>query len=130
MEQVIDAANLRELVAEKGFQYECGENGNKLSGGERQRIAIARCLLLNVPIMLMDEATSALDSNTAYEIEKTILNLESKTRIVVTHKYNRDLLKEYDEIIVMKKGAVAERGTFDELINKKEEFWNLYSLAE
>lgn len=130
VEQVIDAANLRELVAEKGFQYECGENGNKLSGGERQRIAIARCLLLNVPIMLMDEATSALDSNTAYEIEKTILNLESKTRIVVTHKYNRDLLKEYDEIIVMKKGAVAERGTFDELINKKEEFWNLYSLAE
>lgn len=130
VERVVDAANLRELVTEKGLQYECGENGNKLSGGERQRIAIARCLLLNVPIMLMDEATSALDSNTAYEIEKTILNLESKTRIVVTHKYNKELLKEYDEIIVMKKGVIAERGTFDELIDKKAEFWRLYSLAE
>ena len=130
VERVVDAANLRELVTEKGLQYECGENGNKLSGGERQRIAIERCLLLNVPIMLMDEATSALDSNTAYEIEKTILNLESKTRIVVTHKYNKELLKEYDEIIVMKKGVIAERGTFDELIDKKAEFWRLYSLAE
>lgn len=130
VERVIDAANLRELVTEKGLQYECGENGNKLSGGERQRIAIARCLLLNVPIMLMDEAISALDTNTAHEIEKTILNLKSKTRIVVTHKYNRALLREYDEIIVMKKGVIAERGTFDELIEKKTEFWNLYSLAE
>lgn len=128
VERVIDAANLRKLVNEKGNDYKCGENGNKLSGGERQRIAIARSLLLNVPLLLMDEATSSLDAQTAYDIENTILGLEDRLCIIVTHRYNKDALAKYDKILVMKKGRLVECGTFDELIANKNEFWKLYSL--
>ena len=76
----------------------------------------------------MDEGTSALDSKTAFEIEDTLLNIKDLTVITVTHKLIEGILNRYDEIIVMDNGKVIESGSFNELINKRGEFYNLYSI--
>lgn len=115
-------------ILPKGLDSKIGENGNNLSGGQKQRVAIARSLIQNTPILLLDEGTSALDSKTAFEIEDTLLNIEDLTVITVTHKLIDSILKRYDEIIVMDNGNVVEKGSFDELINNKKEFYNLYTI--
>lgn len=126
----VERAGLTNLLSERGKDYRCGENGVGLSGGERQRISIARSLLRNTPVLLMDEATAALDSVTAHSITNSILDIEELTRIIVTHKLEEILLKKYDEIIVIRNGTVFERGSFSELMNKKEYFYSLYMVSQ
>lgn len=130
LEEALENSGVREFlsVLPKGVDSEIGENGNNLSGGQKQRVAIARSLIQNTPILLLDEGTSALDSKTAFEIEDTLLNIEDLTVITVTHKLIDSILKRYDEIIVMDNGNVVEKGSFDELINNKKEFYNLYTI--
>lgn len=130
--KVAKKAGLEALIKSlpKGLYEDVGENGCKLSGGEKQRIAIARALLKNSSIMLLDESTSALDNETAYSIEKSILELESITSIVITHKLMEDMLVNYDEILVMKDGVIVESGDFYSLIDKKGYFYSLYNVAE
>lgn len=111
---------------EDGIDSLVGENGNKLSGGEKQRVAIARALINETKILILDESTSALDNETAYSLEKSLLSLENLTMIVVTHKLIKNLLTDYDEIIVMKDGMVIEKGSFEELIETKGYFYSLY----
>lgn len=103
------------------------ENGKNFSGGEKQRIAIARALIRNTPILLIDEATSSLDNINRYNIEKTILNLPDITSICITHNINKELMKMYDEIIVLDQGAIVEVGKYADLINQKGYFFNLIS---
>ena len=113
-----------------GKNSSVGENGSNLSGGEKQRVSIARALIKNTPIILLDEATASLDAETSYEIENSLLNIDGLTSLVVTHKLNPELLKKYDKIIVLESGEVVEIGNFEELIEKKEFFYSLYSLEK
>lgn len=110
-----------------GIDHEIQENGKNFSGGELQRIALARLFLRKKTAAFLDEITSGLDNATAYEIEKRLLE-EDMTIISVTHRYNKALMQKYDEIIVMDAGRIAERGSFDELMKKEGEFFNLYKV--
>lgn len=134
-EQILKAAEDAGLLKfikslDKGIDEKIGENGGRLSGGEKQRIAIARALIKNSSILLLDEGTSALDNETAYNIEKSILSLKDITSIVVTHKLMGEVLKRYDEIIVVKDGKIIEKGNFSELLANKAYFYSLYTLSE
>lgn len=113
-----------------GKNTSVGENGSNLSGGEKQRVSIARALIKNTPIILLDEATASLDAETSFEIENSLLNIEALTSLVVTHKLNPELLKKYDKIVVLEKGEVVEIGSFEELMEKKEFFYSLFSLEK
>ena len=128
VDRAIEGAGLTQLIAARGEDYLCGENGCNLSGGERQRISIARCLLRKTPVLLADEATAALDRESAGHVCNSILSLSELTRIVVTHALDAPLLRRYDRILAFKDGRVAEEGTFDELMEKKGCFYSLYTL--
>ncbi len=129
VETAVKRSGLSELVAQRGEDYRCGENGVNLSGGERQRVSIARALLRGTPVLLLDEATAALDNQTAFEVTDAILHLDGLTRIVVTHRLDEALMDQYDEIIVLKDGRVREAGTYRQLMEKKEFFYSLFTLA-
>ena len=125
----VKRSGLSLLVAERGTDYRCGENGVGLSGGERQRISIARALLRGTPVLMLDEATASLDNQTAFGVTDAILHLDGLTRIVVTHRLDEALMKQYDQILVMKDGRLLEQGTFQELMAAKEYFYSLFTLA-
>lgn len=123
-------SNLSQLVLDRGEDYNCGENGNKLSGGEKQRISIARSMLRNASVFLLDEATSALDNENSCQIIEEILGIDHTIKIVVTHKLSFALLNKFDEIIVLKNGKVIEQGSFEELMDKKEYFYAMFTLEQ
>lgn len=105
------------------------EDGENLSGGERQRIAIARLILHNSQVFLLDEFTSNLDLQTSLAIENNILTLQDKIIINVTHKIIPELLKKYDEILVMNEGEIIERGSYHDLVDNKGYFFSLTCLS-
>ena len=123
-------AGLESLLAARGADTPCGENGSSLSGGERQRISIARCLLQSTPVLLADEATASLDSATAFEIASSILSLDGITRILVTHRLEEPLLRRFDEILVLKDGRLTEHGSFDSLMENKAYFYSLFTISQ
>ena len=129
VDSAVARAGLKELLAERGEDYRCGENGSGLSGGERQRVSIARALLRGTPVLLLDEATAALDSQTARDVTAAILDLEGLTRLVVTHRLEAAELARYDEIFVLRGGTLAEQGTFAQLMDRKGYFYSLYTVA-
>lgn len=130
LDNVIRKAHLKELIMERGEDYLCGENGKGLSGGEKQRVSIARSLLRKSSVLLVDEATAALDARTAHQVSDNILDLSDMTRIVVTHTLEEAQMKRYDEIIVLKNGQITEKGSFDELMAKKEYFYALFTVEQ
>ena len=97
------------------YQTEVGERGVKLSGGQKQRISVARMFLKNPPILILDEATSALDTVTEYDIQKSFDELaEGRTTLIIAHRLST--VRNADEIIVIDKSGIRERGSHDELI--------------
>lgn len=114
----------------EGLNTSVGENGKNLSGGQKQRVAIARALIQQMPILMLDEGTSALDLQTAYDIEKTLLDIDELTIITITHKLNEEILSHYDEIIVMEQGQIVEAGSFNKLLNAQGAFYELYTLKQ
>ncbi len=130
VDRAIVLSGLSELIAARGEDYLCGENGSGLSGGEKQRISIARSLLRKSQVLLADEATAALDAETACQVAGSILDLAGMLRIVVTHSLDEALLRRYDCILAMKNGRIVERGRFDELMQRRSYFYSLYTVAQ
>lgn len=128
--QAVRRAQLESLLADRSEGYLCGENGSGLSGGEKQRISIARSLLKHASVLLADEATAALDAQTAHQVTDDILSLTGVTRIVVTHTLEQAALRQYDGILVLKDGRIAETGSFDELMERKGYFYALYTVSQ
>lgn len=119
-EQIINAAKIANassfiLQKEDGYNTTIGERGNKLSGGEKQRVTIARAVLKNPPILILDEATSSLDTESEKLVQDAINNLmNNRTSIVIAHRLST--IRHADEIIVLQKGKIVERGTHATLL--------------
>ncbi|MFC4721270.1 ABC transporter ATP-binding protein [Geojedonia litorea] len=119
-DEVIEAlkiANAWEFVKElpKGIETNIGDSGNKLSGGQKQRLSIARAVLKNPPIMILDEATSALDTESERLVQVALENMmKNRTSIVIAHRLST--IQNADEIVVMQKGEIVEKGTHNQLL--------------
>ena len=107
----------------EGVLQKVGENGSNLSGGQRQRVAVARALIRKNPILILDEGTSSIDTQTAYEIENSLLAIGDLTLITITHNLQVELLEKYDQIIYMEDGFIKEIGNLQELMAKQGEFY-------
>ena len=107
------------------YQTEVGERGVKLSGGQKQRISIARLFLKNPPILILDEATSALDTVTEYDIQKSFDELsEGRTTLIIAHRLST--VRNADEIVVIDKLGIRERGSHDELVRQNGLYATFY----
>jgi ATP-binding cassette subfamily B protein len=117
IEAAARAAKIHEFIQSlpEGYETAVGERGLKLSGGEKQRVGIARTLLKDPPILLLDEATSALDTETEREIQEE-LKMMGQGRTVITIAHRLSTVVDSDQIIVLEKGEIAERGTHEELL--------------
>ena len=114
------------MAMPQGFDTYVGERGTMLSGGQKQRISIARVFLKNPSILILDEATSALDNATEMLIQQSLSELaKGRTCIIVAHRLST--IKNADEIIVLTKDGIEERGTHDELIAQHGKYYQLYT---
>jgi subfamily B ATP-binding cassette protein MsbA len=132
IEQVIEAAkiaNAHDFISQmpEGYYQNIGDRGGKLSGGQRQRMSIARAVLKNPPILILDEATSALDTESERLVQDALNKLmQNRTSVVIAHRLST--IQHADEIIVMEKGEIVERGKHSELIEKAGVYRKLYDL--
>ena len=131
-EEVIEAlkiANAWEFVKNlpKGIETNIGDSGNKLSGGQKQRLSIARAVLKSPPIMILDEATSALDTESERLVQVALENMmKNRTSIVIAHRLST--IQNADEIVVLNKGEIVEKGKHQELIAKKGVYQKLVEM--
>jgi len=124
-------ANAHLFIEKKEFGYDTniGDRGMKLSGGERQRLTIARAVLKNPPILILDEATSSLDTESERLVQDAINNLmENRTSVVIAHRLST--IRHADEIIVLRKGEIVERGTHNGLIQQDGFYKRLVDMQE
>lgn len=124
-------ANAHLFIEKKEFGYDTniGDRGMKLSGGERQRLTIARAVLKNPPILILDEATSSLDTESERLVQDAINNLmENRTSVVIAHRLST--IRHADEIIVLRKGEIVERGTHSGLIQQDGFYKRLVDMQE
>ncbi|WP_438435249.1 ABC transporter ATP-binding protein [Gorillibacterium sp. sgz500922] len=129
VQQAVEMANLQDVIDSlpQGLDTRVGEHGGKLSGGQRQRIAIARALVRDPKIIILDEATSALDNVSERHVQNAIHQLmQGRTTFIVAHRLST--IQNADRIVVMKKGRIAEIGTYDELLAKQGEFYKLKNM--
>jgi ATP-binding cassette subfamily B protein len=121
-EEIEDAARtarIHDLVASlpDGYDTVVGERGYRFSGGEKQRMAIARTVLRNPPVLVLDEATSSLDTQTEYAVQAELERLsEGRTTITIAHRLST--VRDADQIVVLDKGRITERGTHEELLER------------
>jgi ATP-binding cassette, subfamily B, bacterial MsbA len=133
-EQITEAAKIANahsfiIKKENGYNTNIGDRGMKLSGGERQRLTIARAVLKNPPILILDEATSSLDTESERLVQDAINNMmQNRTSIVIAHRLST--IRHADEIIVLQKGKIVERGTHDELLAQGGFYRKLVEMQE
>ncbi|MFN5148442.1 MAG: ABC transporter ATP-binding protein [Flavobacteriia bacterium] len=129
IEEAARIANAHDFIMqlENGYDTVIGERGNKLSGGQKQRLNIARAILKNPTILILDEATSALDTESEKIVQDALEHLmKDRTSIIIAHRLSTIL--NADEIVVLSKGLIKERGTHAELMARKGTYYNLCSL--
>jgi subfamily B ATP-binding cassette protein MsbA len=133
-EQIIAAAkiaNAHDFIIKKegGYKSNTGDRGSKLSGGEKQRLTIARAVLKNPPILILDEATSSLDTESERLVQDAINNMmQNRTSIVIAHRLST--IRHADEIIVLQKGKIVERGNHEELLTQNGFYRKLVEMQE
>jgi ATP-binding cassette subfamily B protein len=121
-EEIEDAArtaHIHDLIVSlpEGYETIVGERGYRFSGGEKQRMAIARTVLRNPPVLVLDEATSSLDTQTEAAVQAELERLaEGRTTITIAHRLST--IRDADQIVVLDRGRIAERGTHDELLEQ------------
>lgn len=131
-EEVIEAAKIANahdfiMQLENGYDTFIGDRGMNLSGGQRQRLSIARAVLKNPPILILDEATSSLDTESEKLVQDALAKVMSnRTSIVIAHRLST--IQNADEIVVLAKGNIVEKGKHDELINKNGVYKRLTDL--
>jgi subfamily B ATP-binding cassette protein MsbA len=124
-------ANAHSFIEQTDDQYQTivGDRGMKLSGGQRQRITIARAIFKNAPILILDEATSALDTESERLVQDAINKMmQNRTSIVIAHRLST--IRHADEIIVLSRGEIVEKGTHETLMNKKGIYYKLVQMQE
>jgi len=122
---LLEEENLLREVMDIGLDFHVGSKGDRLSGGQKQKVALARVLLKDPKILIMDEATASLDNASQSKVQEMITTkLKGKcTLISVIHRL--DMAPDFDKIVVLRAGRIAEAGTFDELISKQGVFYEL-----
>ncbi|WP_336515282.1 ABC transporter ATP-binding protein [Pollutibacter soli] len=131
IEQAAKVANAHHFITQKegGYQFNVGDRGGRLSGGEKQRLTIARAVLKNPPILILDEATSSLDTESEKLVQDAINHLmKDRTSIVIAHRLST--VRHADEIIVLQKGEIVERGKHEELIAMNGFYTRLVQMQE
>jgi len=131
IEAAAKIANAHQFIVQKeqGYGSNTGDRGSKLSGGERQRLTIARAVLKNPPILILDEATSSLDTESERLVQDAINNMmQNRTSIVIAHRLST--IRHADEIIVLQKGRIVERGTHADLIELNGFYKKLVDMQE
>ena len=129
--QAAKAANAHDFIInmEDGYESNIGESGNKLSGGQKQRISIARAILKNPQILILDEATSSLDTKSEKLVQEALeFIMKGRTAIVIAHRLST--IQKANLIVVMQNGEIVEKGSHDQLISKKEAYYNLVKLQQ
>lgn len=131
IEAAAKIANAHDFIAKKenGYDENIGDRGSKLSGGERQRVTIARAVLKNPPILILDEATSSLDTESERLVQDAINHLmQDRTSLVIAHRLST--VRHADEILVLQKGEIVERGTHDQLVDLNGFYRRLVDMQE
>lgn len=129
--QAAKIANAHDFIMQQaeGYQTVIGDRGTKLSGGQRQRLSIARAILQNPPILILDEATSALDTESEKLVQDALTKLmENRTTLVIAHRLST--IQSADEILVVHRGSIIERGTHEELLKIQDGFYKKLSLMQ
>ncbi len=132
MEEIIDAAKraqAHDFIMElpDGYDTMLGERGMGLSGGQKQRIAIARAICVNPSILILDDATSAVDMETEYKIQQALHEvMKGRTTFIIAHRISS--LKHADEILVLDRGKIVERGVHEQLVNQNGLYQRVYDI--
>lgn len=126
MVSAAEGARAVDFISElkEGFDSVIGERGTGLSGGQKQRVSIARALAKDAKVLVLDDSTSALDTETEKQIQKALLTKKDVTKIIVAHRVSA--VKNADEIIILDKGRIVERGTHEELLKMNGRYYDTY----